>query len=62
MGVSLLEVLEYAGYHPTVDKADAKWLLSVQSEFEGLVEIAEDITEVEERGRDEPNCNDVKNA
>jgi len=59
MGVSVLEVLEYGGYHPTVDKADAEWLLSVQPEFEGLIEIAEDITGGDE---DEPNYDDVKSA
>lgn len=40
MSVSLLEVIEAAGYDlDTTD--DALWLLSKQSEFEDLVERAE---------------------
>lgn len=44
MSVSLREVIEHAGYDlNTVE--DAEWLLSKQSEFEELIEQAEDIKE-----------------
>lgn len=41
MGVSLLEVIEAGGYDISI-KEDANWLLSKQSEFEELVEQAEE--------------------
>lgn len=44
MSVSLLEVIEAGGYNlQTVE--DAQWLLSKQSEFEELVEQAEELIE-----------------
>lgn len=44
MSVSLLEVIESAGYDiKTID--DARWLLSKQSEFEELIEQAETVVE-----------------
>lgn len=46
MSVSLLEVIEAGGYDLTT-KEDANWLLSKQSEFEALVEQAEEIIEEE---------------
>jgi len=44
MSVSLLEVIEAGGYDLRT-KEDALWLLSKQSEFETLVEQAEEIVE-----------------
>lgn len=46
MSVSLLEVIEHGGYNLST-KEDALWLLSKQSEFEELVEKAEEIIEDE---------------
>lgn len=45
MSVSLLEVLNSAGYDIETSMADANWLLSVQSEFDDLVELAEETME-----------------
>ena len=42
MSVSLLEVIESAGYDITT-KDDANWLLSKQNEFEELIEQAEEV-------------------
>lgn len=47
MSVSLLEVIEHGGYNLST-KEDALWLLSKQSEFEELVEKAEEIIEDEQ--------------
>lgn len=47
MSVSLLEVIEAGGYDLNTIE-DARWLLSKQSEFEGLVEQAEELIEKEE--------------
>ena len=44
MSVSLLEVIEHAGYDITKPE-DATWLLSKQSEFEELIEQAETVIE-----------------
>lgn len=46
MSVSLLEVIEAAGYDIS-NPEDANWLLSKQSEFEELVEQAEEVLEDE---------------
>lgn len=46
MSVSLLEVIEAGGYDLTT-KEDATWLLSKRSEFDELVEKAEELTEEE---------------
>lgn len=47
MSVSLLEVVQQAGYDlETVQ--DAKWLLSKQSEFEHLIEDAQDLVDENE--------------
>ena len=47
MSVSLLEVIEAGGYDlSTVE--DANWLLSKQSEFEELIEQAENLIEESE--------------
>lgn len=44
MSVSLLEVIEHGGYNlNTVE--DAQWLLSKQSEFEELIEAAQDLVD-----------------
>lgn len=44
MGVSLLEVIEAGGYDlATVE--DANWLLSKQSEFEKLIEQAQEVVD-----------------
>lgn len=40
MSVSLLEVLESAGYDIKNNVEDARWLLSQESEFNDLVEMA----------------------
>lgn len=45
MSVSLLEVLNSAGYDIETSRDDANWLLSVQSEFDDLVELAEETME-----------------
>lgn len=47
MGVSIAEVIEHGGYDLTTLE-DAQWLLSKQSEFEELVEQAEEVIEAEE--------------
>lgn len=47
MSVSLLEVIEHGGYDLTT-KEDSIWLLSKQSEFEELVEKAQDLIESKE--------------
>jgi hypothetical protein len=47
MSVSLLEVIEAAGYDLNTYE-DATWLLSKQSEFEALVEQAEELVEEDE--------------
>lgn len=44
MSVSLLEVIESGGYDLNTEE-DARWLLSKQSEFESLVEQAQDLVE-----------------
>lgn len=44
MSVSLLEVIEAGGYDLNL-KEDCIWLLSKQSEFEELVEQAEELLE-----------------
>lgn len=44
MSVSLLEVIEAAGYDLNTPE-DANWLLSKQSEFEELVNKAEELVE-----------------
>lgn len=46
MSVSLLDVIEAARYDLTL-KEDANWLLSKRSEFEQLVEAAEELLEDE---------------
>lgn len=52
MSVSLLEVIEGAGYDLNT-KDDAIWLLSKQNEFEELVEQAQDLIEKIEEQEDE---------
>jgi hypothetical protein len=47
MGVSLLEVIEAAGYNLTTLE-DAQWLLSKEDEFDDLVEAAEAIVDAVE--------------
>lgn len=47
MSVSLLEVVEAAGYN-LATKEDAIWLLSKRSEFEELVEQAQDLVDKED--------------
>lgn len=47
MSVSLLEVVEAAGYSLNT-KEDATWLLSKRSEFEDLIEAAEELLEEDE--------------
>ena len=44
MSVSLREVIEHGGYDLST-VVDARWLLSKQSEFESLVEQAEELVE-----------------
>lgn len=44
MSVSLLEVIEAGGYDLNT-KEDAEWLLSKQSEFDELIEKAEEVLE-----------------
>lgn len=48
MGVSIREVIEAGGYDITTLE-DARWLVSKQSEFEGLVEQAEAVIEESEQ-------------
>lgn len=52
MSVSLLEVIEYGGYDLTIYE-DATWLLSKQSEFEELIEQAQDLVDREDEAEDE---------
>lgn len=47
MSVSLLEVIEAGGYNISTPE-DARWLLSKQSEFEELIEQAEEVIDREE--------------
>lgn len=44
MSVSLLEVINAGGYDLNIEE-DARWLLSKQSEFDELVEQAQDLVE-----------------
>lgn len=44
MSVSLLEVIEAGGYDLTTIE-DANWLLSKQSEFEELIEQAQEVVD-----------------
>lgn len=48
MSVSLLEVLEGAGYDILHNREDAEWLLSQEDEFEELCDEAEAVIEREE--------------
>lgn len=52
MSVSLLEVIEHGGYNLN-NIQDAQWLISKQSEFDALVEQAEELLEQEAEA-----CND----
>lgn len=52
MSVSLIEVLERAGYDVKNNIDDARWLLGQQEEFEELVEIAEELDEKYEEYQD----------
>lgn len=52
MSLSLLEVIEAGGYDLTTAE-DANWLLSKQSEFEQLIEQAEELVESEGEAEDE---------
>lgn len=45
MSVSLLEVLENAGYDIKNNVEDAKWLMSQSNEWEELHETAEDLVD-----------------
>jgi hypothetical protein len=45
MSVSLMEALESAGYEVTTTVEDANWLLSKKSEFDELIEKAEELLE-----------------
>lgn len=45
MSVSLLEVLEHAGYDIKNNVEDAKWLMSQSNEWEELHETAEDLVD-----------------
>lgn len=47
MSVSLLEVIEAGGYDITT-VSDANWLLSKQSEFEELIEQAQEVVDTAE--------------
>ena len=47
MSVSLLEVIEHAGYDITT-KEDATWLVTKQTEFEELIEKAQETIEQSE--------------
>ena len=51
MSVSLLEVIEAGGYDlDTVE--DAKWLLSQQSEFDELIEQAQEVVDNADESED----------
>lgn len=52
MSVSLLEVLENAGYDVKNNLDDAKWLLEQRDEFEALCEDAEHLDEIYEEYED----------
>lgn len=52
MSVSLLEVLENAGYDVKNNLDDAKWLLGQRDEFEALYEDAEHLDEIYEEYED----------
>lgn len=53
MSTSLLAILEHEGYDIENSKDDANWLLSIQSEFDELVELAEETIErIEEEERE----------
>ena len=52
MSVSILEVLENAGYDVKNNLNDAKWLLGQVDEFEALCEDAEHLDEVYEEYED----------
>ena len=52
MSVSLLEVLENAGYDVKNNLDDAKWLLGQRDEFENLCEYAEHLDEIYEEYED----------
>lgn len=52
MSVSLLEVIEAGGYDLDT-REDAEWLISKQSEFEALVELAEELIEKLDNEEDE---------
>lgn len=56
MSVSLLEVLENAGYDIKNNVEDAQWLLGQTDEWEELVEKAE---ELDERYNDYLDCKEV---
>lgn len=47
MSVSLLEVIEAGGYDIATYE-DANWLLSKQSEFEELIELAQNVVDAAE--------------
>lgn len=53
MSVSLLEVLEGAGYDVLHNREDAEWLLSQEDEFEELYDKAEEVVEREEEEEEE---------
>lgn len=52
MSVSLLEVLENAGYDVKNNLNDVKWLLGQRDEFEALCEDAEHLDEIYEEYED----------
>lgn len=52
MSVSILEVLENAGYDVKNNLNDAKWLLGQRDEFEALCEDAENLDEIYEEYED----------
>lgn len=49
MSVSLIEVLNSAGYDPLNNLGDAQWLLSVKTEAEQLFEQVEEYVDEHER-------------
>lgn len=53
MSVSLLEVLEGAGYDVLHNREDAEWLLSQESDFNELREEAQDFLDREEENEQE---------
>lgn len=62
MSVSLLEVLQDAGYDVENNVADAIWLLGQKEEFEELYEKAEELEEdyydkLEKERNEEDECN-----